>query len=82
MRFERGIMRRSRFRFLVLLGLLVIHRQRDSAASTASSTGSLQRGDRPHTGTPVNLTYDVPSKVTGKIDKVTINLKPIQITSR
>jgi len=29
------------------------------------------------TGTPVNLSYDVPFKFTGKIDKVTIVLKPI-----
>jgi arylsulfatase len=28
------------------------------------------------TGTPVNLNYDVPFKFTGKIDKVTIDLKP------
>ena len=34
------------------------------------------------TGTPVNLSYDVPFKFTGKIDKVTINLEPIRaITS-
>ena len=30
------------------------------------------------TGTPVNLTYDVPFKFTGKIDKVTIDLKPME----
>jgi arylsulfatase len=30
------------------------------------------------TGTPVNLTYDVPFKFTGTIDKVTIDLKPIE----
>jgi arylsulfatase len=29
------------------------------------------------TGTPVNLTYDLPFKFTGTIDKVTIDLKPI-----
>jgi arylsulfatase A-like enzyme len=29
------------------------------------------------TGTPVNLTYDVPFKFTGKINKVTIDLKPM-----
>ena len=27
------------------------------------------------TGTPVNLNYDVPFKFTGKIEKVTIDLK-------
>jgi arylsulfatase len=30
------------------------------------------------TGTPVNLTYDVPFKFTGKIEKVTIDLKPME----
>jgi arylsulfatase len=30
------------------------------------------------TGTPVNLTYDVPFKFTGKIDKVMIDLKPME----
>jgi hypothetical protein len=30
------------------------------------------------TGTPVNLTYDVPFKFTGKIDKVTIDLQPME----
>lgn len=30
------------------------------------------------TGTPVNLSYDVPFKFTGKIDKVIIDLKPAQ----
>ena len=30
------------------------------------------------TGTPVNLTYDVPYKFTGKIDKVVIDLKPME----
>jgi arylsulfatase len=30
------------------------------------------------TGTPVNLTYDVPFKFTGKINKVTIDLKPME----
>ena len=30
------------------------------------------------TGTPVNLTYDVPYKFTGKIDKVTIDLKSME----
>lgn len=29
------------------------------------------------TGTPVSLDYDVPFKYTGKLDKVTINLKPM-----
>ena len=29
------------------------------------------------TGTPVNLKYDVPFKFTGKIEKVTIDLKPV-----
>ena len=33
------------------------------------------------TGTPVNLSYDVPFKFTGKIDKVTINLKPVDTKS-
>jgi arylsulfatase len=28
------------------------------------------------TGTPVNLSYDVPFTFTGTIDKVTIDLKP------
>jgi hypothetical protein len=27
------------------------------------------------TGTPINLSYDVPFKFTGKLDKVTIDLK-------
>ena len=30
------------------------------------------------TGTAVNLSYDVPFKFTGKIDKVTIDLKPME----
>jgi arylsulfatase len=30
------------------------------------------------TGTPVNLSYDVPFKFTGKIDKVTIDLRPME----
>jgi arylsulfatase len=30
------------------------------------------------TGTPVNLSYDVPFKFTGKIEKVTIDLKPME----
>ena len=30
------------------------------------------------TGTPVNLTYDVPFKFTGKIDQVAIDLKPME----
>jgi arylsulfatase len=30
------------------------------------------------TGTPVNLSYDVPFKFTGTIDKVTIDLKPME----
>lgn len=30
------------------------------------------------TGTPVNLNYDVPFKFTGKINKVTIDLKPME----
>src|SRR5262249_16322084 len=33
------------------------------------------------TGTPVNLTYDVPFKFTGKIYKVTVDLKPQDKTS-
>jgi arylsulfatase len=31
-----------------------------------------------HTGTPVNLSYDAPFKFTGKLDKVTIDLKPTE----
>ena len=30
------------------------------------------------TGTPVDLSYDVPFKFTGKISKVTIDLKPME----
>jgi hypothetical protein len=29
------------------------------------------------TGTPVNLSYDVPFKFMGKIDKVSVDLKPM-----
>jgi hypothetical protein len=33
---------------------------------------------REDTGTPVNLSYNVPFKFTGKIEKVTVDLKPME----